>query len=199
MPEPSAPDVTRLLLAWREGDEGALGQLVPLVYGELRRLAHARIRAEDPGRTIQTTVLVNEAYRRLVDARRGPWKHRTPFFALCAQAMRRILVDAARTRGSLKRGGDAPRVQFEEWLAVSPGRDAEFVALDDALSELAKVEPRKSQVVELRYFGGMSVEETAEVLKVSPQTVMRDWNMAKLWLLRALRHGPAPEEAKKAP
>ena len=199
MPEPSAPDVTRLLLAWREGDEGALGQLVPLVYGELRRLAHARIRAEDPGRTIQTTVLVNEAYLRLVDARRVPWKDRTHFFALCAQAMRRILVDAARTRGSLKRGGDAPRVQFEEWLAVSPGRDAEFVALDDALSELAKVEPRKSQVVELRYFGGMSVEETAEVLKVSPQTVMRDWNMAKLWLLRALRHGPAPEEAKKAP
>ena len=195
MPEPSAPDVTRLLLAWREGDEGALGRLVPLVYGELRRLAHARIRAEDPGRTLQTTALVHEAYLRLVDARRVPWKDRTHFFALCAQAMRRILVDAARTRGSLKRGGDSPRVPFQEWLAVSPGRDAELVALDDALTELAKVEPRKSQVVELRYFGGMSVEETAEVLKVSPQTVMRDWNMAKLWLLRALRHSPAPEQA----
>jgi RNA polymerase sigma factor (TIGR02999 family) len=198
MPEPSAPDVTRLLLAWRGGDEGALGQLVPLVYQELRRLAHARIRAENPGRTLQTTALVNEAYLRLVDARKVLWKDRTHFFALCAQAMRRILVDAARTRGSLKRGGDAVHVPFDEWQAVSPGRDAELVALDEALTELAEVEPRKSQVVELRYFGGLSVEETAEVLKVSPQTVMRDWNMAKLWLVRALRHGPAQEEAKEA-
>jgi len=199
MPGPSAPDVTRLLLAWREGDEGALEQLIPLVYHELRRLAHARIRAEHPGGTLQTTALVNEAYLRLVDARQVPWRDRTHFFALCAQAMRRILVDAARTRGSLKRGGDTPRMPFDEWQAVSPGRDAELVALDDALNELAEAEPRKSQVVELRYFGGLSVEETAEVLKVSPQTVMREWNMAKLWLLRALRDGPVAEEAKEEP
>jgi RNA polymerase sigma factor (TIGR02999 family) len=197
MPESSAPDVTRLLLAWRGGDDGALARLVPLVYGELRRLAHARIRAEDPGRTLQTTALVHEAYLRLVDARQVHWKDRTHFYALCAQAMRRILVDAARTRGAVKRGGDSPRAPFYEWQAVSPGRDAELVALDEALTELAAVEPRKSQVVELRYFGGLSVEETAEVLKVSPQTVMRDWNMAKLWLLQALRHGAAAEQAKE--
>jgi RNA polymerase sigma factor (TIGR02999 family) len=193
MPDSSAQDLTRLLRAWREGDENALAQLVPLVYEELRRLAHARIRAEDPGRTLQTTALVHEAYLRLVDARQVPWKDRAHFFALCAQAMRRILVDAARTRGARKRGGDTPRVPFYEWQAVSPERDAELVALDDALTDLAKEEPRKGQVVELRFFGGLSVEETAEVLSVSPQTVMRDWNMAKLWLLRALRHSATGE------
>jgi RNA polymerase sigma factor (TIGR02999 family) len=193
MPGPSAPDVTRLLLAWREGDEGALEQLIPLVYHELRRIAHARIRAEHPGGTLETTALVNEAYLRLVDARQVPWKDRTHFFALCAQAMRRILVDAARTRASVKRGGDTPRVPFVEWQAVSPGRDAELVALDDALTELAQAEPRESQVVELRYFGGLSVEETAEVLGVSARTVARDWTMARLRLLRALTGGPVPQ------
>ncbi len=189
MPESPAADLTRLLLAWRAGDEGALNQLIPQVYDELRRLAHARIRAQDSGGTLQTTALVHEAYLHLVDARRVAWHDRAHFYALCSQAMRRILVDAARARSSLKRGGDAVRIPFEEGLATAPGRDRELIALDDALKELAQTEPRESQVVELRYFGGLSVEETAEVLQVSPRTVARDWNMARLWLLQVLRQG----------
>ncbi len=183
-----AADVTRLLHAWRAGEEGALDRLMPLVYDELRRVAHARMRAQNPGHSLQTTALVHEAYLRLVDAREHDWQNRTHFFALCAQAMRQILVDIARAKGAAKRGGGAPRVPFEDWLAASPPPDVDVLALDEALTQLAAEDPRQGQVVELRYFGGLSVEETAQVLQVSPQTVMRDWNMAKLWLVRALRH-----------
>ncbi len=183
-----AVDVTQLLCRWGAGDDEALERLLPAVYHELRPLAHARLRAQNPNQTLQTTALVHEAYVRLVDARQVPWQNRTHFFALCAQAMRHILVDAARARGSLKRGGGAARVVFDEGLAVSPEPDVDLLALDEALTQLAKDDPRKGRVVELRYFGGLSVEETAEVLQVSAQTVMRDWNLAKLWLARTLRH-----------
>jgi RNA polymerase sigma-70 factor, ECF subfamily len=187
MAAPSAPDVTRLLLAWREGDDAALERLIPLVYRELRTLAHARMRREHPGLTLQTTALVHEAYLRLVEARHVSWQNRSHFFALCAQAMRRVVVDAARARHSLKRGGRAEHVPLVEALVASAAGGGDVLALDEALTELAKADPRKSRVVELRYFGGLSVEETAEVLRVSPQTVMRDWKMAKLWLVKALR------------
>jgi RNA polymerase sigma factor (TIGR02999 family) len=182
--------VTGLLHAWRAGDHRALAQLTELVYGELHRLARARRRGEDSGRTLQTTALVHEAYLRLVDAGDIPWQDRAHFFAVCARMMRRILVDAARARASLKRGGDAARVPFEERLAVSE-RSVDLVALDDALTELAQADPRKCQVVELRYFGGLTVEETGQALGVSPQTVMRDWKLAKLWLLRAVQDNPS--------
>jgi RNA polymerase sigma factor (TIGR02999 family) len=155
------------------------------------------MRAVSPNQTLQTTALINEAYLRLVDAD-VPWRDRAHFYAVCAQAMRRILVDGARARGSVKRGGGRVHVQLEEWLATTPERDRDLLALDDALADLAAAEPRKSRVVELRYFGGLSVEETAEVLKVSPQTVMRDWNAAKLWLLRALDRRTG-QEAKEGP
>lgn len=183
-----AADVTRLLHAWRAGEDGALDRLMPLVYDELRRVAHARMRAQNPGHSLQTTALVHEAYLRLVDAREHTWQNRTHFFALCAQAMRQILVDIARAKAAAKRGGGAPRVPFEDWIAASPPPDVDLLALDEALTQLAAEDSRQGQVVELRYFGGLSVEETAAVLHVSPQTVMRDWNLAKLWLVRALRH-----------
>ena len=187
MPLPPAPEITELLQAWRAGDDGALARLAPLVYGELRQIAHARMRQEPPGHYLQTTALVHEAYLRLVDARRVDWQDRAHFFALAARAMRQILVDAARARLAQKRGG-AHAVAFDERLAVSPARDPELLALDEALSQLSAADPRQGQVIELRYFGGLSVDETAEVLGVSPQTVMRDWKLAKLWLVRALRH-----------
>jgi RNA polymerase sigma factor (TIGR02999 family) len=189
MPLPPTPEITQLLQAWRAGDDGALDRLTPLVYGELHRLAHAQMRQEQPGHHLQTTVLVHETFLRLVDARRVDWQDRAHFFALCARAMRQILVDAARARGALKRGGAELNVAFDERLAVSPARDPDLLALDEALTQLSNADPRQGQVVELRYFGGLSVEETAEVLGVSPQTVMRDWKLAKLWLVRALRHG----------
>lgn len=185
---PSSVDVTQLLHAWRAGDDGALERLAPLVYGELRRLAHARMRAEHVGRTLQTTALVHETYLHLVDARQVSWQSRTHFFALCAQAMRRILVDAARTRRAVKRGGIDERVPLLDQIGAIPLPDINLLALDEALTQLAEAAPRQAQVVELRYFGGLSVEETAEVLQVSRQTVMRDWNVAKLRLVRALRH-----------
>lgn len=193
MPLPPAPEITHLLQAWRAGDDGALDRLTPLVYGELRRLAHARMRQEHPGHALQTTALVHEVYMRLVDARGVDWQDRAHFFAVCARAMRQILVDAARTRGARKRGGAAAAVPFDERLAVSPARDPELIALDEALTQLSAADPRQGQVVELRYFGGLSVEETADVLAVSPQTVMRDWKLAKLWLVRALRHAGEPD------
>ena len=197
MPAAPAPDVTRLLLAWRDGDNAALERLAPLVYTELRKLAHARMRAESPHASIDTTDLVHEAYLRLVDARSVSWQNRTHFYALCARAMRRILVDSARRRRSLKRGGAVLMVPLEKSLAVSSDRDSDLLALDEALAELSAADPRQGQVVELRYFGGLSVDETARVLHVSPHTVVRDWNMAKLWLLRALRRPAArrPQEA----
>lgn len=191
MPTPSAPEVTRLLVAWRGGDEGAFDRLVPLVYRELHRLAHARMRGQPPGPTLQTTALVHEAYVRLIDEREMPWHNRAHFFAVCAQAMRSILVDAARARGAAKRGGGVVRVPLDEARDGSPGLDVDVLAVDEALTELSKIEPRRGKVVELRYFGGLTVEETAEALQVSPETVMRDWKLAKLWLLRALRHADA--------
>jgi len=196
MPGPSTADVTRLLVAWRGGDDAALSRLAPLVYRELHRLAHARMRGQAAGVTLQTTALVHEAYLRLVDARQMPWQNRAHFFAVCAQAMRCIVVDAARARESLKRGGHGVRIAFRESRVASPDRDINLLALDEALTELAKTEPRKSKVVELRYFGGLSVEETAEVMQVSPQTVMRDWKMAKLLLARAIRHGSSKERSQ---
>lgn len=187
--EPSAGDVSMLLCAWSEGDQRALEKLTPIVYGELRRLARRYMRRERSGRSLQTTALVNEAYIRLVDYKRMRWQNRAHFFAVSAQLMRRILVERARRR-NLKRGGDVPHVSLEETAVVVGSRPAELVALDDALNALARLDPRKAQVVEMRFFGGLSVEETAEVLKISPVTVMRDWNTAKAWLYRELTRGP---------
>jgi RNA polymerase sigma factor (TIGR02999 family) len=183
----SPPPVTDLLLAWGEGDESALQRLMPLVQEELHRLARREMRGERPGHTLQTTALVNEAYLRLIDAHRVRWQDRAHFFALSARIMRRILVDHARSRNFIKRGGGTRHVSLDEALIVSQERGADLVALDDALQALAAVDARKSQVVEMRFFGGLSVEETAEALRVSPETVMRDWHLAKVWLLRELR------------
>ncbi len=175
-----------LLRAWSEGDEGALNALTPVVYHELHRLARRYLRREQSGHSLQTTALVNEAYMRLVDYRRMQWQNRAHFFAVSAQLMRRILVDHARSH-NLKRGAGVAHVSLEEASTVGGGRDSDLVALDDAMSELAKLDPRKAKVVEMRFFGGLSVEETAEVLKVSPVTVMRDWSTAKAWLYRELK------------
>jgi RNA polymerase sigma factor (TIGR02999 family) len=175
-----------LLQAWSEGDEQALGKLMPLVYEELHRLARRYMAGESPGHTLQTTALVNEAYLRLVDVKKVSWQNRAHFFGVSAQLMRRILVDFARSRRSLKRGGDAFTMSLEDALIVSPKLGADVVALDDALKALDSIDARRSRVVELRFFGGLRVEEAAEVLKVSPETVMHDWKLAKAWLLREL-------------
>jgi len=179
-------EVTRLLLAWNDGDESALEKLVPLVYGELRRLAKRQMWGEHPDHSLQTTALINEAYLRLVDLKNVHWQNRAHFFALCARLMRRILVDFARSRHYAKRGGGAQPISLEESVVVSPEHSSDLVAVDDALKALTKVDARKAQVVELRFFGGLTVEESAEVLKVSPETVRRDWKLAKAWLLREL-------------
>jgi RNA polymerase sigma factor (TIGR02999 family) len=178
--------ITELLLAWNEGDERALERLMPLVHDELHRLAHYYMAGERSDHPLQTTALVNEAYLRLVDSNRVRWQNRAHFFAVSAQLMRRILVDFARARQKLKRGGDAVRVTFDEALTISHEPNAALIALDDALKALAAVDERKSRVVELRFFGGLTVDETAEVLKVSSITVLRDWQLAKAWLLREL-------------
>ena len=182
----SPQEVTELLIAWSDGDNGAYEKLMPLVYEELRRLAHRYMRRGREGHTLQTSALVNEAYLRLIDQKNVHWQNRSHFFAIAAQIMRRILVDYARSRRYGKRGGGAVQVSLEERLIVSANRSAEVVALDDALKSLAKIDERKSQVVELRFFGGLSIEETAEVLGVSAATVMRDWTLAKAWLLREI-------------
>ena len=182
----SAREVTQLLLAWRQGDEEALEQLVPVVHHELRRLAHRYMAGQRPGHSLQTTALVNEAYLRLVGFGQVRWQDRAHFLGVSAQLMRRILVDSARSRGSLKRGGGGQKVTFDEGLVVSLEREEDFIRLDDALRELAEFDERKSQVVELRFFGGLGVKETAEVLQVSAGTVMRDWKLTKLWLLQKL-------------
>ena len=179
-------EITQLLLAWNEGDEQALDRLMPLVQDELHRLAHRYMTGERPGHPLQTTALINEAYLRLIDSSRVRWQNRSHFFAVSAQLMRRILVDVARARNKLKRGGDAVQVSLDEALVISREPSADLVALDDALKTLATFDERKSKVIELRFFGGLSIEETAEVLKVSPATVMRDWGLAKIWLLREL-------------
>ena len=182
-------EVTQLLVAWGSGDQAALDQLMPLVYDELKRLARRHLGRERRGHTLQTTALVNEAYLKLVDQRAVHWESRAQFFALAAQAMRRILVDHARGRQYLKRGGDAQQVTLDVALLVSTERAADVIALDDALQSLAEFDMRKCRIVELRFFGGLSIEETAQVLEVSPGTVMRDWTLAKAWLQRELTAG----------
>jgi RNA polymerase sigma-70 factor (ECF subfamily) len=183
---PSPEGVTELLHAWSGGDDGALEQLLPLMEAELRRLARGYMGRERKEHTLQTTALVNEAFLRLTDARQVRWQDRGHFLGISARLMRRVLVDHARTRGYLKRGGGAERVTLHEGLVTSPDPALDLVALDRALEALARVDARKSQIVELRFFGGLSVEETADVLHVSPDTVKRDWRLAKLLLLREL-------------
>jgi len=186
MATPAPHEVTQLLVAWSNGDRGALEKLMPLVYDELRRLARRYMNREPAGHTLQTTALVNEAYLRLIEQKEVKWQNRAHFFAISAQLMRRILVSMARARQADKRGGEARQVSLDEAMVFSEERAAELVALDDAMNELAALDPRRSRVVELRYFGGLSVEETAEVLKVSPDTVMREWKRAKAWLYSEL-------------
>jgi RNA polymerase sigma factor (TIGR02999 family) len=179
-------NITRLLRAWAEGNHAALEQLTPVIYTELRRRAHNYMKNERPGHTLQATALAHEAWLRVADISTADWKDRAHFFAIAAQMMRRILVDGSRARHREKRGGHAERVDFDQIPDVSSERDAELVAVDNALQTLAKFDPRKAQVIELRLFGGLSVEETAEVLKTSEQTVLRDWRLARTWLLREI-------------
>jgi RNA polymerase sigma factor (TIGR02999 family) len=186
--ESDTKDISKLLRAWSAGDQSALDGLTPIVYDELRRLAHRYMERERPGHTLQTTALVNEAYTRLVNYKRMQWQDRAHFFAVSAQVMRRILVDHARSH-NIKRGGGVQHVSLDDVAVVSNDRTGDLVALDEAMNALARFDPRKLQVVEMRFFGGLSVEETAEVLKVSPATVRRDWSIAKLWLYRELGGG----------
>jgi RNA polymerase sigma-70 factor, ECF subfamily len=186
--DPAVGDISTLLRAWTEGDQSALDKLTPIVYQELHRLARRYMKGERPGHSLQTTALVNEAYMRLVDYNRMQWQNRAHFFAVSAQLMRRILVEHAR-RHNLKRGGAVPHVSLEEAAGVGGDRARDLVALDDAMNALARHDPRKVQVVEMRFFGGLSAEETAEVLKISAVTVMRDWSTAKAWLYRELGKG----------
>ena len=186
MEVPGEQGITELLRAWGDGDQQALEKLTPLVYKELHWVAHRYMADERAGHTLQTTALVNEVYLRLVDVRGVRWQDRAHFFAICARTMRRSLIDFARSRQYQKRGGEAVSVTLDEALGVSPEPAVDFVVLDDALNALGKLDPRKTQVVELRFFGGLNVEETAEVLKTSPETVMRDWKFARAWLGREL-------------
>jgi RNA polymerase sigma factor (TIGR02999 family) len=182
----SSHEVTQLLRAWTAGDQDALEKLTPLVYEQLHRVAQRYMAGQRPGHTLQTTALVNEVYLRLVDCSRVNWQDRAHFLAVSAQLMRRILIDFARSRGYQKRGGDVVHLSLDDAPSVSNEPDADVVALDDAIKALAEVDGRKSKVVELRFFGGLSIEETAEVLKVSNETVVRDWRLARAWLLREL-------------
>jgi len=184
--ETTAIQITELLQSWGRGDEGAMERLMPLVYDELYRTARRYMSSEKPGHTLQATALVNEAYLRLVQGAQANWQNRAHFFAVSAQVMRRILVDWARSRQAAKRGSDIPALELDETLATPVRTGADLVAVDDALKSLALIDLRKSQVVELRFFGGLSVEETSEVLKVSEETVHRDWRLAKSWLRREL-------------
>ena len=182
----SSAEITRLLRAWGGGDRAAMDDLAPLVYDELHRMAQRYLRRENPGNTLQPTALVNEAYLRLVDVENVRWEDRAHFFAVSAQMMRRILVDAARARGCAKRGGGAGRLELNESIDGMPERGDDLVALDDALCALARLDPRKARVVEMRFFGGLSVDETAAVLKISAPSVLRDWKLARAWLMREL-------------
>ena len=188
----AASEVSRLLLAWSGGDQCALEKLAPIVYDELRRLAHRYMRRERPGHSLQSTALVNEAYIRLVDYRRMDWQGRAHFFSVAAQAMRRILVEHAR-RKNQKRGGGVQRVCLDDAVEVGGGQSRDLVALDEAMNMLALVDARKSRVVEMRFFGGLSIEETAEVLEVSPITVKREWRAARAWLHHELARGANDE------
>ncbi len=184
---PSGPsEVTVLLRAWRDGDQTAFDRLASLVYDDLLRMARRYMRNERPGHTLQTTALVNEAYLRLVDVKNDGWRDRAQFFALSAQVMRRILVDAARTRGSGKRGAGVVKINVDDLAVLSPEPDQSILALHEALEEFSKVAPRQARVVELRYFGGLSVEDISEVMKISTRTVDRDWEFAKAWLKREI-------------
>jgi RNA polymerase sigma-70 factor, ECF subfamily len=186
MPEPSSDDTTDLLRAWADGDSQALQQLTPRVYRELRRMAGRLLQNERPGHTLQSTDLVHEVYLRLVNAQEVDWRHRAHFFAVSATLMRRILLDRARRRAAAKRGGKAQSLDLDKTIDVAQAQAREVVALDDALNTLAEVDPRKARIVELRFFGGLSVKETAEVVKVSSDTVLRDWKLARAWLLTEL-------------
>jgi RNA polymerase sigma-70 factor, ECF subfamily len=187
MIRPSSPDVTKLLLAWRQGKQEALNELIPVIYEELRRQAHHYLQREQKGHSLQTTALINETYLRLLDCNKVSWENRAHFFAVTAQMMRRILVDYARSRRSQKRGGDTEKITLDQKLTFSIPHNSDLVALDDALNELALIDERRSRVVELRFFGGLSIEETAEVLGVCPDTVVRDWRLAKVWLAREVK------------
>jgi RNA polymerase sigma factor (TIGR02999 family) len=191
MGDDKSSETTRLLRAWAGGDQAALEQLTPRVYQELRRIAGRCMQNERPGRTIQTTALVHEAYLKLIDVKNVDWQHRAHFFAICAQVMRRILLDRARRRVAVKRGGAMPKVNLNEMEQLGSARARELVALDDALNALACFDARKARIIEMRFFGALSVEETAEVEKVSPDTVLRDWRLARAWLLAELGNGPA--------
>jgi RNA polymerase sigma factor (TIGR02999 family) len=179
-------DVTQLLVSWSNGDQQALEQLVPLVYGELRRLAERYVRRERPGHTLQSTALVHEAWMKLIDQRNVHWQNRAHFFGVAAQMIRRILVDYARNRHAGKRGGHALKLSLDEAIELPKQRDLDLMALDDALDGLATVDPQQARIVELRFFAGLSIDETAEVLRISPATVKRDWVSAKAWLYREM-------------
>jgi RNA polymerase sigma factor (TIGR02999 family) len=184
---PTLPnEVTQLLIDWSHGDKAALEQLIPLVHAELRHLARHYMGRENPGHTLQTSALLNEAYIRLVDQQNVPWQNRAHFFAVSAQVMRHILIDHARSHAYSKRGGGARKVPLDEAMTLNDQRAEELVALDDALNLLAAMDPRKSQIIELRFFGGLSIEETAEAMNISPITVTREWRSAKAWLLREM-------------
>ncbi len=182
----SSQEITRLLVAWSEGDQSALDQLAPLIHSELHRLAHHYMSRERPGHLLQTSALINEAYLRLIDWKNVRWQNRAHFFGVAAQLMRRVLVDFARERQYLKRGGGSLQVSLSEAASFVVNPNADLVALDEAITALAQVDSRKAQVVEMRFFAGLSVEEVADVLKVSKDTVMRDWRLAKVWLLREM-------------
>lgn len=193
MEQPPIHEVTQLLKAWSVGDQEALEKLTPLVYRQLHEIARLYMAGERTGHTLQTTALVNEAYLRLVDYKKVNWQDRAHFFAVSANLMRRILIDFARSRGYLKRGGAIPHISLEDAPSIGSDPDLDLVALDDALKALSVVDERKSKVVELRFFGGLSVEETAEVLRISTDTVLRDWKLAKMWLLHELSRGSSHE------
>ena len=184
------PDITGLLVAWKEGDDEALNELVPIVYSELRRLARYQLRGERAGHSLQPTALTHEAFLRLFGTRQVSWQNRAHFFAVAAQLMRRVLVEHARRRSATKRGGSVTRVTFDEARTPTEAEDLDVLALHEALEQLGKIDPRQCRIVELRYFGGLDTDETAEVLGISPSTVKRDWRVAKIWLRRALE-GPA--------
>ncbi len=186
---PSPSNVTQLLHDWSDGDREALDKLIPVVYEELRRQAARYLQRERPGHTLQTTALIHEAYLRLIDQKNVQWQNRAHFFGIAAQMMRRILVDHARGRQAAKRGGSDIKLPLEEGMIVSEGKEVDLVALDEALDRLTVIDPQQSRVVELRFFSGLSVEETAEVLGVSPRTVKRDWNVAKAWMRREISEG----------
>jgi RNA polymerase sigma factor (TIGR02999 family) len=191
---PNPPhEVTRLLIAWRNGDQHAFEELLPLVYDELRRLAGRYLRHERPGHTLQSTALVHEAYLRLVDQKSVQWQNRAHFFGVAAQMIRRILVDHARSHQTAKRGGGAAKLSLDEALATPEQRDLDLVSLDDALTGLTRIDEQQARIVELRFFGGLSIEETAEVLTISPATVKRDWVIAKSWLYREMARGASAQ------